>query len=125
MVIRPSATEIFSACWRRSARYAPKNSFTEEELVEARQSIEAARQELESDRVELARAKKRWPLARIQDRATEIAAALQDLELPAWLTLMIVDEAVPHAKDARFGAKWDLVVAVKHFHDGKKKNKCG
>jgi hypothetical protein len=50
----------------------------------------------------------------IRERATEICVALQDLELPAFVTLAIVDEAV-HENSIRMWAKWELITAVKHF----------
>ena len=53
----------------------------------------------------------------MRQRATEICVALQRFHLPAWVTLQILDAGVPYALDARLGAKWDLVCAVKHFHD--------
>jgi hypothetical protein len=52
----------------------------------------------------------------IRERATEICIALQDLELPAFVTLLIVDEAV-HENSIRMWAKWELITAVKHFRD--------
>ncbi len=45
----------------------------------------------------------------IRERATEICIGLQDLELPALVTLAIVDEAV-HENDIRMWAKWELIV---------------
>jgi len=50
----------------------------------------------------------------IRKRATEICIALQDLELPAFVTLQIIDEAV-HENSIRMWAKWELITAVKHF----------
>ncbi len=50
----------------------------------------------------------------IRERATEICVALQDLELPAFVTLTIIDEAV-HENSIRMWAKWELITAVKHF----------
>jgi hypothetical protein len=50
----------------------------------------------------------------IRERATEICIGLQDLELPAFVTLTIVDEAV-HENSIRMWAKWELITAVKHF----------
>jgi hypothetical protein len=50
----------------------------------------------------------------IRERATEICIGLQDLELPAFVTLQIVDEAV-HENSIRMWAKWELITAVKHF----------
>ncbi len=52
----------------------------------------------------------------IRERATEICIGLQDLELPAFVTLAIVDEAV-HENEIRMWAKWELITAVKHFRD--------
>jgi Leucine-rich repeat (LRR) protein len=62
----------------------------------------------------------------IRERAMAICIALQDLELPAFVTLAIVDEAVPE-NEIRMWAKWELITAVKHFdvkrNGGKKKKK--
>jgi hypothetical protein len=52
----------------------------------------------------------------IRKRATEICIGLQDLELPAFVTLQILDEAV-HENSIRMWAKWELITAVKHFRD--------
>jgi serine/threonine protein kinase len=54
-------------------------------------------------------------LGSIRVRATEICIALQDLGLPALVTLKIINAALPNT--IRMAAKWDLIVAVKHFHD--------
>jgi serine/threonine protein kinase len=54
-------------------------------------------------------------LGSIRVRATEICIALQDLGLPALVTLKIINAALPNA--IRMAAKWDLIVAVKHYHD--------
>jgi hypothetical protein len=52
----------------------------------------------------------------IRERATEICIGLQDLELPAFVTLTIIDEAV-HENSIRMWAKWELITVVKHFRD--------
>jgi Leucine-rich repeat (LRR) protein len=52
-------------------------------------------------------------IAMIRKRATEVCIALQDLELPALLTLLIIDELLEN--DVRMWAKWELVTTVKHF----------
>jgi hypothetical protein len=52
----------------------------------------------------------------IRGRATEICIGLQDLELPAFVTLQIIDEAV-HENSIRMWAKWELITAVKHYRD--------
>ncbi len=43
-----------------------------------------------------------------------LCIGLQDLGLPAFVTLTIVDEAV-HENSIRMWAKWELITAVKHF----------
>ena len=54
-------------------------------------------------------------LATMRDRALEICIALQELGLPALVTLKILNKALPNK--VRMAAKWDLVVLVKHFHE--------
>jgi hypothetical protein len=51
----------------------------------------------------------------IRERATAICVGLQDLELPAPLTLEIIDADCP-PNCIRMWAKWELITAVKHFH---------
>ncbi len=51
----------------------------------------------------------------IRERATEICIGLQDLELPALVTLEIVDQSLLNG--IRMWAKWELITAVKHFSD--------
>jgi Leucine-rich repeat (LRR) protein len=55
----------------------------------------------------------------IRGRATEICVGLQDLELPALVTLAIVDESV-HENSIRMWAKWELITTVKHYRE-----RCG
>jgi len=50
----------------------------------------------------------------LRNEATTLAVGLQDLALPALVTLEIIDAAFPNAIPMH--KKWDLVVAVKHFH---------
>lgn len=50
----------------------------------------------------------------IADRATEICVALH--ELPAYVTYIIIEEYFP-PNSIRMWAKWELITAVKHFHD--------
>jgi hypothetical protein len=50
----------------------------------------------------------------IRYAAATVCIALQQLELPALLTLMIIDELFEN--DIRMWAKWELITAVKHFH---------
>ena len=51
----------------------------------------------------------------IRDEAATLAIGLQDLELPALVTLEIIDAAFPNSIPMH--KKWDLVVAVKHFRE--------
>lgn len=51
----------------------------------------------------------------IRQLAADIAIGLADLELPALVTLEIVDAALPNC--VKMAAKWDLVVLVKHWRD--------
>jgi hypothetical protein len=50
----------------------------------------------------------------IRDRAATICMAMQDLELPALITLEVLDAAFPN--DIPMHKKWQLVTAAKHFH---------
>jgi ankyrin repeat protein len=76
---------------------------------------------LEDDRVDVAVAiqcslpedRKRFEC---RERLTEICTALQDLALPAWITVQILDAARPRST-LPLHSKWNLVCAVKHFHD--------
>jgi hypothetical protein len=45
---------------------------------------------------------------------TEICIALQDLELPAWVTVQILDAARPWST-LPLHSKWNLVCTIKHF----------
>jgi hypothetical protein len=51
----------------------------------------------------------------IRERATSVCVGLQDLDLPALVTLEIIDADVC-ANNIRMWAKWELITAVKHFH---------
>jgi hypothetical protein len=51
-----------------------------------------------------------------RERLTEICVALQAMELPAWITVQILDAARPWST-LPLHSKWNLVCAVKHFHD--------
>jgi hypothetical protein len=56
------------------------------------------------------------PPQRTSASSTEICIGLQDLELPAFVSLAIIDEAV-HENSIRMWAKWELITAVKHYRD--------
>lgn len=55
------------------------------------------------------------PLSSIRARVAAACVALEALALPALVTLEIVDALEPNS--VRMKAKWDVIVAVKHFHD--------
>jgi hypothetical protein len=78
---------------------------------------------LEDDRVDVAVALQHsWYVHRkrfeCRERLTEICIGLQDLELPAWVTVQILDAARPWST-LPLHSKWNLVCAVKHYHDKK------
>lgn len=58
-------------------------------------------------------------LAMMREEALQLCVGLQELDLPALVTLEIVDAAFEN--DVRMFAKWELIVAVKH-HNRNKKN---
>jgi hypothetical protein len=45
---------------------------------------------------------------------TEICIGLQEMQLPAWVTVQILDAARPWST-LPLHSKWSLVCAVKHF----------
>jgi hypothetical protein len=76
---------------------------------------------LEDDRVDVADAirytrPEHFKRFECRQRLTEICIALQDLALPAWITVQILDAARPWST-LPLHSKWNLVCAVKHFHD--------
>jgi hypothetical protein len=54
-------------------------------------------------------------IAMIRERATTVCIALQELNFPALVTLKILDALFP-PNSIRMWAKWELITAVKHFH---------
>lgn len=56
-------------------------------------------------------------ISMIKSRSTEVCKALQDLELPALITLKILDTLIPNT--IKMYAKWELITQVKHFHKNK------
>jgi Leucine-rich repeat (LRR) protein len=51
----------------------------------------------------------------IRYAAGTVCIAMQNLNLPALLTLLVIDELFEN--DIRMWAKWELITSVKHFHD--------
>lgn len=50
----------------------------------------------------------------IRSRAADVCFAMQDLFLPALVTLEILDALIPNS--IPMCKKWDLITAIKHFH---------
>jgi hypothetical protein len=50
----------------------------------------------------------------IRERAATVCFAMQDLDLPAPVTLEIIDALFPNS--IRMWAKWELITTIKHFH---------
>lgn len=57
----------------------------------------------------------RWKYHR--DRIIEITFGLQSLELPALITLLIVDAEDPRMVSFKMLLKWDTITKIKHFKD--------
>lgn len=53
----------------------------------------------------------------IQQRIFDVCTALQPLELPTLVLMIIVDEIIPFGDRLRMGRKWDAIVVVRHFHE--------
>lgn len=53
-------------------------------------------------------------ISMIKDRLSEVCFALQDLELPALITLKIINALIPN--NIPMHSKWDLITKIKHFH---------
>jgi phosphopantetheinyl transferase (holo-ACP synthase) len=76
---------------------------------------------LEDERVDVAVAIRYSPLEQrkrfeCRERLTEICIGLQDMQLPAWVTIKILKAARPWST-LSLHSKWALVCGVKHFHD--------
>ena len=74
------------------------------------EEIDAATEDLNQYRLEV-----------VKERALEICKGLQDAGLPALVTLEIIDAEIPQASYLRMQQKWDIITAVKHFHDRRAK----
>jgi len=102
--VDPSAEDNFAL--RLAAQYghlAVVERLLEDDRVDAAVAIQHSRPEH----------RKRFECRK---RLTEICIALQDLALPAWITVQILDAARPWST-LPLHSKWNLVCAVKHFHD--------
>jgi len=54
-------------------------------------------------------------IAMIRGPAAEVCMGLQSLQLPALVTLAIIDSAFPNS--IPMSSKWNLIVKIKHFQD--------
>jgi hypothetical protein len=102
--VDPSANENFAVRWAVwSSHLAVVERLLEDDRVDVAVAIQCSRSE---------------NLKRFEcrERLTEICIALQDLELPAWVTVQILDAARPWST-LPLHSKWDLVCTIKHFRD--------
>lgn len=90
----------------------PMVASVDERLMQlARHEIDLARQQIAE--CELAIERERFGL--MCNRSLEVCIGLQSLELPAFVTIHIIDFACPFATCVALQVRWKLVVAVKHF----------
>jgi hypothetical protein len=101
--VDPSADDNYAVRWAAHyGRFTVVDRLLEDDRVDAAVAIQYSRPE---------------HLKRFEcrQRLTEICIALQDLALPAWVTVQILDVARPWST-LPLHSKWNLVCAVKHFH---------
>ncbi len=104
--VDPSADDNQAVRWAaRRGHLAVVDRLIEDDRVDVAVAIQSSRPE---DR-------KRFEC---RERLTEICIGLQDLALPAWVTVQILDAARPWST-LPLHSKWNLVCAVKHYHDKK------
>jgi hypothetical protein len=102
--VDPSAEDNYAVRWAaQNVHLAVVDRLLEDDRVDAAVAIQCLRPE------HLKRFEYR-------ERLTEICIALQDLALPAWVTVQILDAARPWST-LPLNSKWNLVCAVKHYHD--------
>jgi ankyrin repeat protein len=102
--VDPSANDNYAVRWAaENGHLAVVDRLLEDDRVDVAVAIQHSRPE---DR-------RRFEC---RERLTEICIALQDLALPAWVTVQILDAARPWST-LPLHSKWNLVCAVKHFHD--------
>jgi hypothetical protein len=100
----PSAKDNHAVRWAaRNGHLAVVDRLLEDDRVDAAVAIQCSRPAH----------RKRFEC---RERLTEICIALQDLALPAWVTVQILDAARPWST-LPLHSKWNLACAVKHFHD--------
>ena len=88
--------------------------FTEEQLDDSRADIAAAARALAAERLKLKRERR----ALVTKRALPMCFAVQERQLPAFVTLAIVDAQLGGLRDlVSMHFKWEMITAIKHFHD--------
>jgi hypothetical protein len=106
--VDPSADDNYAVRWAaQNVQLAVVDRLLEDDRVDADVAIQCSRP-AHRKRLEC------------RERLTEICIALQDLALPAWITVQILDAARPWST-LPLHSKWNLVCAVKHFHDKRPK----
>jgi hypothetical protein len=102
--VDPSADDNYAVRWAaQNGHLAVVDRLLEDDRVDVAVAIQHSRPEH----------RKRFEC---RERLTEICIALQDLALPAWITVQILDAARPWST-LPLHSKWNLVCAVKHFHE--------
>ena len=88
------------------------NPFTDAELRAARARIAEAKAKIDIERATHVRR------TAVIKRALPMCLALQELQLPAFVTLAILDELLPARLSdlVTMHFKWELITAIKHFH---------
>lgn len=91
--------------------------FADSALMRARRRIDSARTRIDSARKRLHRDRRTLVCA----IALPLYIGLQNLRLPAFVTLCILDEALGHrlCELLSMHFKWAVITAVKHFHERK------
>jgi hypothetical protein len=104
--VDPSAEDNYAVGWAAAnGHLAVVDRLLEDDRVDAAVAIQCSRPE-DLKRFEC------------RERLTEICIGLQDLALPAWVTVQILRAARPWST-LPLHSKWNLVCAVKHYHDKK------
>ena len=86
----------------------------EDELNAARAQIAAAALRIDAERLLLKRDRR----ALVKKQGLSLCIGLQALELPAAVTLSILDESLGGLRDiTTMHFKWEVITAVKHFHE--------
>ncbi len=102
--VDPSASDNYAVRWAaENGHIAVVDRLLEDDRVDAAVALQHLRPQH----------RKRFEC---RERLTEICIALQDLALPAWVTVQILDAARPWST-LPLHSKWSLVCTIKHFHD--------